>query len=100
MRNHTISRDALLHNVQKWIHQARQEGQQEGQQLGIHQGRQEGATVILFMWLQRQVGDLDPGLQVYIRRLSFDQLVQLAADLSTFSSPADVKRWLDLNARS
>ena len=71
-----------------------EKGEQRGLQRGLQQGLQREKSVILRL-VQRRVGELAPSTEERIRALSINQLEDLAEALLDFSSPADLKNWLD-----
>lgn len=88
--------------METWASALTKEGMQKGLQLGREEGREEGrqeAGIALTMrQLQRQIGSVDERKLARLRKLSFEQLVELGEALLDFNSPRDLAAWLRAHA--
>jgi predicted transposase YdaD len=78
--------------------QGEREGRQEGHQEGRQQGRQEEAQALILRQLTRRIGDVTPEERSQIQFLPLPQLEALGESLLDFSTPDDLKHWLQAHA--
>jgi Domain of unknown function (DUF4351) len=78
--------------------QGEREGRQEGHQEGRQQGRQEEAQALILRQLTRRIGDVTPEERSQIQFLPLPQLEALGESLLDFSTPDDLKDWLQAHA--
>ena len=63
----------------------------------LEEGRQEEAAALAIRQLARRFGTLDQASRDALTSLPLPSLEQLAEDLLDFSSPGDLKAWLEAN---
>jgi predicted transposase YdaD len=80
-------RAKVMQVIDEFQRKARREGREEG--------RQEGKRAVVEELLAVRFGELSNQLEQQIKKLSLRQIEELAKSLFTFSSIADLKRWLE-----
>ncbi len=71
----------------------------EGKQIGRQEGRQEAGAELTLYQLQEQLGALDERTRARVRKLAYEQLLELSGALLKFKSPKDLMDWLRTHAR-
>ncbi len=67
---------------------------EEGLEKGLAQGREEGERTLLLRQLRKQIGAIDVAASARIAALGRDGLENLGEALLSFTSHADLDRWL------
>ena len=84
--------------METWASALTKEGMQKGLRQGREEGRQEAGMELILRLLQRRIGTVDERKQARLRKLSFEQLVELGEALLDFNSPRDLAAWLRAQA--
>jgi predicted transposase/invertase (TIGR01784 family) len=75
--------------------EARAEGRNEGETIGLERGRTEGEQALVLKLLTRKLGKIDAEIQAQVNSLTIDQVESLGEALLDFTSMADLERFLD-----
>jgi predicted transposase/invertase (TIGR01784 family) len=75
--------------------EARAEGRNEGETIGLERGRTEGEQALVLKLLTRKLGKIDAEIQAQVNSLMIDQVESLGEALLDFTSMADLERFLD-----
>ena len=75
-----------------------EEWRQEGREQGIQIGLQQGITDMTLRLLERRVGHITVAQKKTITKLPILKLTKLGEDLLDFQAAEDLKRWLRHNA--
>jgi predicted transposase/invertase (TIGR01784 family) len=75
--------------------EAKAEGRNEGEVIGLERGRNEGEQALVLKLLTRKLGKIDTEIQVSVNSLTIDLLESLGEDLLDFAQMSDLLAWLD-----
>jgi predicted transposase/invertase (TIGR01784 family) len=75
--------------------EARAEGRNEGETIGLERGRTEGEQALVLKLLTRKLGKIDAEIQAQVNSLTIDRVESLGEALLDFTSMADLEQFLD-----
>jgi predicted transposase/invertase (TIGR01784 family) len=75
--------------------EARAEGRNEGETIGLERGRTEGEQALVLKLLTRKLGKIDAEIQEQVNSLTIDRVESLGEALLDFTSMADLEQFLD-----
>jgi predicted transposase/invertase (TIGR01784 family) len=77
--------------------EAKAEGRNEGEVIGLERGRNEGEQALVLKLLTRKLGKIDAEIQARVNSLTLDRVEALGEALLDFTAMADLDAWLSQN---
>jgi predicted transposase/invertase (TIGR01784 family) len=77
--------------------EAKAEGRNEGEVIGLERGRNEGEQALVLKLLTRKLGKIDAEIQARVNSLTIDRVEALGEALLDFTAMADLDAWLSQN---